>query len=241
MTLAPNKLIEISAHLAEAAILLDFDGSLAPIVEDPAAARPLPEAASVLTDLCARAGAVAVISGRPEAFIREVLDVPRLEVVGLYGLSALPPLADDVRAGLAAIAGAEPGVELEDKRVSIALHARRAPEPEAALGRMRPAVRDLAAERGLTSFEGKRVLEVSPPGARKGGAVQQLLDRLAPPAALYAGDDLEDLEAFDALQERGIATCRVAVVASGTPAHLVEVADVQVQGPLGLLGLLRAL
>jgi trehalose 6-phosphate phosphatase len=241
MTLAPNKLIEISAHLAEAAILLDFDGSLAPIVEDPAAARPLPEAASVLTDLCARAGAVAVISGRPEAFIREVLDVPRLEVVGLYGLSALPPLADDVRAGLAAIAGAEPGVELEDKRVSIALHARRAPEPEAALGRMRPAVRDLAAERGLTSFEGKLVLEVSPPGARKGGAVQQLLDRLAPPAALYAGDDLEDLEAFDALQERGIATCRVAVVASGTPAHLVEVADVQVQGPLGLLGLLRAL
>ena len=133
----------------------------------------------MLTDLCARAGAVAVISGRPEAFIREVLDVPKLEVVGLYGLSAHPPLDDDVRSGLAAVAGAEPGVELEDKRVSIALHARRAPEPEAALDRMRPAVRALAVEHGLTSFEGKLVLEVSPPGARKGGAVQQLLDRLA--------------------------------------------------------------
>jgi trehalose 6-phosphate phosphatase len=195
----------------------------------------------VLTDLCERAGAVVVISGRPEAFIRDVLDVPGLEVVGLYGLSAHPPLDDDVRSGLATIARAEPGVELEDKRVSIALHARRAPDPEAALGRMRPAVGDLAAEHGLTSFEGKLVLEVSPPGARKGGAVQRSLDRLAPPAALYAGDDVEDLEAFDALQGRGIATCRVAVISSGTPARLVEVADVQVQGPLGLLALLRAL
>jgi trehalose 6-phosphate phosphatase len=241
MTPASRKLIEISAHLAEAAILLDFDGSLAPIVEDPAAARPLPEAVPVLTDLCERAGAVAVISGRPEAFIHEVLDVPKLEVVGLYGLSALPPLDDDVRSGLAAIARVEPGVELEDKRVSIALHARRAPDPEAALERMRPAVRALASGHGLTSFDGKLVLEVSPPGARKGGAVQQLLDRLSPPAALYAGDDLEDLEAFDALRGRGIATCRVAVVASGTPARLVEVADVQVHGPVGLLGLLREL
>jgi trehalose 6-phosphate phosphatase len=241
MTPAPEKLTEISARLAEAAILLDFDGSLAPIVDDPATARPLPHAAAVLTDLCARAGAVAVISGRPEAFIRDVLDVPRLEVVGLYGLSAMPPLDDDVRSELAAIAAAEPGVELENKRVSIALHARRAPDPEAALGRMRPSVDDLAAAHGLASFEGKLVLEVSPPGARKSGAVQQLLDRLAPPAALYAGDDLEDLEAFDALEGRGIATCRVAVVASGTPARLVEVADVQVQGPPGLLDLLRAL
>jgi trehalose 6-phosphate phosphatase len=241
MTSAPEKLTEISAHLAEAAILLDFDGSLAPIVDDPATARPLPDAATVLTDLCARAGGVAVISGRPEAFIRDVLDVPKLEVVGLYGLSALPPLDEDVGSALAAIAGAEPGVELEDKRVSIALHARRAPDPEAALDRMRHQVDDLAAAHGLASFEGKLVLEVSPPGARKSGAVQQLLDRLAPPAALYAGDDLEDLEAFDALEGRGIATCRVAVVASGTPARLVEVADVQVQGPPGLLDLLRAL
>jgi len=85
-------LAEVSAHLAEAAILLDFDGSLAPIVDDPATARPLPDAAPVLTELCDRAGAVAVITGRPEPFIRDVLDVPRLEVVGLYGLSAMPPL-----------------------------------------------------------------------------------------------------------------------------------------------------
>jgi trehalose 6-phosphate phosphatase len=234
-------LAEVSAHLAEAAILLDFDGSLAPIVDDPAAARPLPDAAPVLTELCDRAGAVAVITGRPEPFIRDVLDVPRLEVVGLYGLSAMPPLDADVRAALARIAGSEPGVELEDKGVSIAMHTRRAPDPEAALGRIREPIDRVAETHGLTAFEGKLVVEVSPPGARKGAAVQQLLDRLRPRAALYAGDDLPDLEAFDALARAGITMCRVAVVGSGTPERLIEVADVEVDGPLGLLELLRAL
>jgi trehalose 6-phosphate phosphatase len=231
----------VSAHLAEAAILLDFDGSLAPIVDDPATARPLPEAAAVLADLCARARAVAVITGRPEAFVRGVLEVPGLEVVGLYGLSAMPPLGDDVRHALARIAGDEPGAELEDKGVSIALHTRRTADPDAALARIREPVRAVAAAHGLTSFEGKLVIEVSPEGARKGGAVQMLLECVRPVAALYAGDDLADLEAFDALERSGVAACRVAVVGSGTPERLVEVADVQVQGPLGLLELLRSL
>jgi trehalose 6-phosphate phosphatase len=234
-------LAAISAHLAEAAILLDFDGTLAPIVEDPAAARPLPDAAAVLTHLGERAGAVAVITGRPETFVRDVLDVPRLEVVGLYGLSDMPPVDDDVRAGLAEIVAAEPGAELEDKGVSIALHTRRTSDPEAALTRIRGPVVALAASCGLTAFEGKFVVEVSPPGERKGGAVHELLQRLEPKAALYAGDDLPDLEAFEALDRSGIEACRVAVVGSGTPERLVEIADVQVQGPFGLLELLRAL
>jgi trehalose 6-phosphate phosphatase len=234
-------LAAISAHLAEAAILLDFDGTLAPIVDDPATARPLPGAAPVLADLCQRACAVAVISGRPEAFVRDVLDVPQLEVVGLYGLSAMPPLSDDVRASLQGIVETEPGAELEDKGVSIAVHTRRAADPEAALARVGEPVRKLAAAHGLTAFEGKLVIEVSHPGARKGGAVQQLLERLHPQAALYAGDDLQDLEAFDALARSGIEMCRVAVVGSGTPERLVEVADVEVDGPLGLLELLRTM
>ena len=235
------RLEAVSAHLAEAAILLDFDGTLAPIVDDPATARPLPDAAEVLTDLCQRAGAVAVISGRPEAFIREVLDVPQLEVVGLYGLSARPPLGDDVRAALQGIVDTEPGAELEDKGVSIAVHTRRTPDPDAALARIRGPVRALASAHGLTAFEGKLVIEVSHLGARKGGAVQQLLDRLHPRVALYAGDDLQDLEAFDALETSGVDACRVAVVGSGTPDRLIEVADVEVDGPLGLLQLLRTM
>ena len=235
------RLEAVSAHLAEAAILLDFDGTLAPIVDDPATARPLPDAAAVLTELCQRAGAVAVISGRPEAFIREVLDVPRLEVVGLYGLSAMPPLGDDLRAALRGVVDSEPDAELEDKGVSIAVHTRRTPDPDAALARIREPVHALASAHGLTAFEGKLVIEVSHPGARKGGAVQQLLDRLHPRVALYAGDDLQDLEAFDALETSGVEACRVVVVGSGTPDRLVEVADVEVDGPLGLLELLRTM
>jgi trehalose 6-phosphate phosphatase len=167
--------------------------------------------------------------------------VPQLEVVGLYGLSAMPPLGDDVRHAIAAIAEGEPGAAVEDKGVSIVVHTRRAPDPVAALARVSGPVRALAASHGLTSFEGKLVIEVAPPGARKGGAVQQLLDRLTPAAALYAGDDVQDLEAFDALERSGIESCRVAVVGSGTPERLIEIADVQVRGPLGLLELLRAL
>lgn len=234
-------LADISAHLGESAILLDFDGTLAPIVDEPAAARPVADAVSVLTDLVGRARAVAVISGRSEAFVRGVLDVPTVEVVGLYGLSGSSPLGDDARTGLAQIAAAEPGVELEDKGVSIALHTRRTAEPEAALARLRGPVAALAAAQGLTSFEGKLVVEVGPHGVRKGGAVQRLLERLHPAAALYAGDDLADLEAFEALDRAGIEVCRVAVVGSGTPERLVEVADVEVDGPLGLLELLRTL
>jgi trehalose 6-phosphate phosphatase len=234
-------LAAVSANLAEAVILLDFDGTLAPIVEDPAAARPLPGAAPVLTDLCARARAVAVITGRPDAFIHDVLDVPGLHVVGLYGLSATAPLGEDVREALARVADGEAGAELEDKGVSIAVHTRRTPDPDAALGRIREPVRTIAASHGLAAFEGKLVIEVGPEGERKGGAVQRLLERLAPAAALYAGDDLADIEAFEALERSVAEACRVAVVGSGTPERLVEVADVEVQGPLGLLELLRSL
>jgi trehalose 6-phosphate phosphatase len=172
--------------------------------------------------------------------LSEEYDPVRRRMVGNFP-QAFSHVSVIVRAELARLASAEPGAELEDKGVSVALHTRRTPDPDAALARVREPVRALAASRGLTSFEGKLVIEVSPPGAGKGGAVQQLLRRLAPRAALYAGDDLPDIEAFDALRRTGLEVCCVAVVGSGTPERLVEIADVQVQGPLGLLELLRAM
>lgn len=234
-------LAAVRARLANAAILLDFDGTLAPIVADPAAARPLPEAAPIIADLCRRASVVAVISGRPEAFIRSVLDVSRLEVVGLYGLAGAPPLAEPVVTAVTDLATAEPGVEVEDKGVSLAVHVRRAGDPEAVSARLRPELQALAEANELTVFDGKQVIELAPPGARKGAVVHRLLRRVTPEVALYAGDDLEDLEAFDALAGAGIPMCRVAVVTSETPAHLVEVADVHVDGPAALLELLAGL
>jgi trehalose 6-phosphate phosphatase len=234
-------LAAVRADLASAAILLDFDGTLAPIVADPAAARPVPEAPAVLTGLAERTAAVSVISGRPEAFIRSVLDVPGVEVIGLYGLADASPLDPAVLEAIRALAATEPGAEVEDKRVSAALHVRRTADPDAAADRLLPAMTAIAEAHGRTVFVGKRVIEIAPLGSRKRAAVQRVLTRVRPAAALYAGDDLEDIEGFAALGESGVPACRVAVRGSETPERLIKVADVEVEGPVALLALLRSL
>jgi trehalose 6-phosphate phosphatase len=232
---------EVRERLSSAAILLDFDGTLAPIVAEPSAARPVPEAAPVLQDLCGRAAVVAVITGRPEGFVRSVLDVQPLEVIGLYGLGASPQLDGSVLSAVDDLTAPLPGVEVEDKGVSVAIHVRRAADPDVAAHALLPALRALAEAHGLTLLEGKQVIELAPPGARKGAVVHHLLARVSPDAALYAGDDAEDLEAFTALETAELPMCRVAVTASGTPERLIEVADVQVEGPVALVELLRTL
>ena len=232
---------EIRARLERAAILLDFDGTLAPIVPEPEDARPWPGVAEVLADLVDRAGLVAIVSGRPEAFIRGVLDVAKLEVIGLYGLEGAPPLGPEIHAAVSALVAGEVGVRIEDKRVSLSVHVRGAPDPDTAMARLRPAIAELAERNGLTAFEGKRVIELAPPGSRKGAAVRQLVTRGEPTAAIYAGDDLEDREAFAALDRLGIPACRVAVLGAETPQELRAAADVLVEGPPGLLELLGSL
>ena len=230
----------VRARLAGAAILLDFDGTLAPIVPEPEDARPWPGIAEVLSDLVQRARLVAVISGRPEAFIRSVLDVRTLEVIGLYGLKGASPLDPAIKAEVTRLAATEEGARVEDKVVSMSVHVRGAPDPDAAAARLRDPMFEIATRFGLAAFEGKRVLELAPPGARKGGVVRQLLARAEPEAALYAGDDLEDREAFDALDALD-AACRIAVVGVETPEALRGAADVLVEGPPGLLEALRSL
>ena len=137
---------EVRARLSGAAIMLDFDGSLAPIVPEPEDAYPWPGVAEVLADLVDRAALVAIVTGRPESFIRGVLDVPKLEVIGLYGLEGAAPLGPDVSEALRSLAATEPGARIEHKGVSVSVHVRGAPDPEAATaasvdgrGRSRPA------------------------------------------------------------------------------------------------------
>lgn len=232
---------EVRVRLSAAAIMLDFDGSLAPIVPEPEDAYPWPGVAEVLSDLVGRAALVAIVTGRPESFVRGVLDVPRLEVVGLYGLEGAAPLGADVSEALRSLAATEPGARIEHKGVSVSVHVRGAPDPEAASARLRGRAREIATRFGLAMFEGKRVIELAPPGARKGGVVRQLLVRTEPDAAMYAGDDLEDGEAFRALDELDGPTCRVAVTGAESPEELLRAADLLVEGPPGLLELLRTL
>jgi len=220
---------------------MDFDGTLAPIVPEPEDARPWPGVVDVLTDLSERAGLVAIVSGRPEAFIRDVLDVPRMEVVGLYGLEGAPPIEPAIKAAVRVLAATENGARVEDKGVSLSIHVRGAADPDAAAARLRGPVTALATRHGLVAFEGKRVIELAPPGTRKGGVVRQLIARADPQAAVYAGDDLEDREAYASLDELVGPTCRIAVLGAETPEELRSAADVLVEGPAGLLEVLRTL
>ena len=229
-------------RLGSAAVLCDFDGVLAPIVPRPEDARLLPGFAEALAALAPRVRTLAVVTGRPSSFVRAQLRVDGLEVAGLYGLEGAPPVDEATRAAVAAAASREPGAHVEDKEAALAVHLREAPDPTAAVDRLRDVLAAIGARAGLVLREGKRVLELAPPGRGKGAAVLRLAR--GADALLVAGDDLADLDAFDAADEvagSGVAVCRVVVGGAETPVELVARADVVVEGPPGFLVLLRSL
>ena len=236
------------------ALFLDFDGTLAPIVDDPAAARPLPGVPGLLGRLAARLGLVAVVSGRPVAYLVEVLDSPRgVRLAGLYGMEQLGPdgeLQVDEDAGrwrpvLVEVADearrlAPPGVVIEEKGLAMTIHWRGNPGAEAWA---RSVGERLMAGTGLVGQPGRMALELRPPGPTDKGAV---VEQLGPGHRAVAcfGDDLGDLPAFaalDRLAAEGVAVARVAVVDDESPPEVVAAADVVVRGPEGAQDLLAVL
>lgn len=189
-----------------------------------------------------------VVSGRPAEDVRRLLGIPGVEVVGLYGLggrASRPALPPGVREEVARVAGAVPGTWVEDKGPSLAVHYRGVPDPAAAERALREGLGRLAAARGLLLLPGKMVLELAPrdtPG--KGAVVEEAATARGLTACLYAGDDRADLDAFaalDRLRARGLLTVKVAVRSQETPEGLLEAADLVVEGPEGLAGLLEEL
>ncbi|MDP9242724.1 MAG: trehalose-phosphatase, partial [Actinomycetota bacterium] len=150
---------EVKARLARAAFLLDFDGTLSPIVVRPEEARPVAGAEEVLTGLVARAGSVTIVTGRRSAFIRSVLPVDGLDVIGQFGMEGSPPMPPEVLAEVNAAVAEEPGVRVVDKGASIAVHVRTAPDPDAATARISGPLAAIADRFGLDVLPGKRVLE----------------------------------------------------------------------------------
>lgn len=248
---------------------LDFDGTLSPIVDDPAAAHIHPEAGDVLGELAHQVAAIAVITGRPA---RQALDLGGLEELGaqiekndselfLYGqygnerwsstqrriVSPRPPagyatyLRDLPRALRRADAGE---AHIEEKGLAVAVHTRRLPDPDAAFDRLLPVLEELAGGHGLQIEPGKHVIEVRSGGMHKGLAVEKLVADLDAAGFLFAGDDLGDLEAFEAV-ERLAGEGRLAPLlvcsASREQSALVPLSDVVVRGPDGVLDLLRQL
>jgi trehalose 6-phosphate phosphatase len=242
----PEALLPVAADPGHSALCLDFDGTLAAIVADPADAQPEPGLPDLLSRLAARLGLVAVISGRPLAFLEAALGSPQgVRLFGLYGLGQIGPDVsswEPVMAGVVerARAAAPSGVRVEPKGLAVALHWREAPQGA-------PWVTAFAAgeERthGLRVQEGRMSVELTPPvEVDKGTVVRSLGDGMR--AVAMFGDDLGDLPAFEALDElaaQGVAVARVAVVDAESAPEVAARADLVVQGAAGAMALLGQL
>jgi trehalose 6-phosphate phosphatase len=234
------------------ALLCDFDGSLSAIVERPADAVPVPGVLEVLEALVARLGRVGIVSGRPVDFLVAQVPVRGLVYAGLYGVEHLldgvrsldPRVAPHLASVEAAAAEAErrlPGMLIERKAgVSVTIHWRLHPER---VHEARAVARDLARAYGLSELETRMAVELRPPVAiDKGDAAAALVDGFA--CAAFAGDDSGDIAAFAALDRAARAgrlerALRIGVLSPEAPPGLLEAVDGVVDGPTGLVALLR--
>ena len=230
------------ARLAESpertALLLDVDGTLAPIVERPEDARVPDETRAELRRLAARYALVACISGRTGADAARIVGVDGILYVGEHGLE-LAPEAREWADRLHAFADAAEW-PAERKELSLAFHYRTAQDRAAAAATLERLAERAIAE-GFRPRWGRLVLELRPPlDVDKGTAVRRLLDEAGLRRALYAGDDTTDLDAFAALDGIALAV-RVAVASDESPPALRAAADVVVRDTNELLDLLRRL
>ncbi|HEY1317737.1 MAG TPA: trehalose-phosphatase [Gaiella sp.] len=236
--MAADLLVRLAAEPQLAGILLDVDGTLAPIVERPEDARVPEVTRHELARLATRYALVACVSGRPGDEVTRLVDVPGVAVVGEHGLE----LAPDAKEWADRVAAFASGVDwpAERKPLSISFHFRRA-DDEAAARAYLTRVEAAARAEGLVPRWGRMVLEVRPPvEAHKGTAVAALLRRANVVRGLYAGDDTTDVDAFAGLDGLDLGV-RVAVDSPEAPDALLAAADVVVEGTDGLLALLREL
>jgi trehalose 6-phosphate phosphatase len=221
-----------------AAILLDVDGVLAPIVLVPEEARVPDETRAEVERLAGKYSLVACVSGRTSSDAERIVGVTDVVYVGSHGLE-LAPDAEQWRSRLHQF-GQSVDWPVEDKGLTVSFHYRGVDDEAAAHAKLERVAEQARAE-GLLARFGRKVLELRPPiEADKGTAVQALLIDRGLNRALYAGDDTTDLDGFRGLDglELGV---RVAVASPEGPPELREAADVIVDGPSGALDLLKSL
>jgi trehalose 6-phosphate phosphatase len=249
---ATDAAVALLARRPEAtALLVDFDGSLAPIVERPEDARPLPDALTQLARLARSLGRVGVVSGRPLDFLTRHVPVDGIVFAGIYGMERLvngermldarvaPHLAA-VAAALAELRTRLPAEVVESKSgVSVTLHWRPAPDRAAEIKAIGS---EVAGRHGLATLDSRMAVELRPPiRVDKGDTTRSLVEGFG--VGSFAGDDAGDLPAFAAL-ERGVregalaAAVRIGVLSAEAPPDLAASVDVAVAGPAGLVALL---
>jgi trehalose 6-phosphate phosphatase len=230
------------ARLAEepqlAALVLDVDGTLAPIVDRPDDAAVPPATRAELERLRSRYALVACVSGRSGADARGIVGVDGIEYVGSHGLELAPEAAEWAERLQAFAAAVDWPVE--DKRVTVSFHWRTADDQDAAEQYLREVAVRARAE-GFDARFGRKVLELRPPvDADKGTAVRALTAGRGLQRALYAGDDTTDVDAFRAVHELELGIA-VAVRSAEMPPAVEMNADVLVDGTSGVLDLLSSL
>lgn len=241
----------LSAQPSRTAFLVDFDGSLSPIVDRPEQARPLQGAVEVLQRLTTRLGRVGVVSGRPLSFLREFLPVRGLSYTGLYGMQhffdaeivtdpRVLPYLDAVGAAVDELHASLPADVVEPKDgVSVTLHWRRCPEREDEIVALATAI---AERNGLGVLPTRSAIELRPPvPIDKADAVRTIVADYD--VGAFAGDDTGDLPAFAALDELVAAgalqaAVKIGVASSEAPPQLAAATDLFVDGPEGLVGYL---
>ena len=252
----------LRADPGQAAVLLDVDGTLAPIVRHAADAH-VPEATrALLIEIARRYRVVACVSGRRASVARQIVAIGTIAYVGNHGSEILRPGATAPELDPEVAAWAERvrqfadrvytsdlqrlRVRSEDKDVIAAFHWRGAPDESTARAAVQ-SIAERAEAEGLHTHWGRKVLEVRPPvRLDKGKGVATLLRGQAVSAALYVGDDTTDVDAFRGLRELvadgELSTAVCAAVASDeTPDELVRESDVVLEGTGGVRGLLEAL
>ena len=209
----------LAADPGRAGLVLDFDGVLAPIVADPTTSAMPDRVARSLARLASGLGLVAVISGRPVAFLEERVKAPGVPLLGSYGMEQsfdgarqIAPEAEhwlapvrEAAQRLRPIFAGSPGIRVEEKSVSVAVHWRQAPDHAAAADQVRQATERVSEELGLRLEPGKLVEELRPPiDVDKGSAISALLAAHGDLTAFaYAGDDLGDIPALRKARDAG--------------------------------------
>jgi trehalose 6-phosphate phosphatase len=236
-------LVRFRSEPEQAAVLLDIDGTLAPIVKRPEEAAVPAETRAELERLVGRYGLVACVSGRTSADARALVGVDGIEYAGVHGLEG-DPEAERYAPQLEAFAEdvAWPWRVESKAGLTLAFHYREADDHEEA-ERLAREVARAAEDAGLRPQLGRRIVEVGPPvDVDKGTAVRRLLDGRPLTRALYAGDDTTDLDAFRGLDEAGLEVAlKVSVGSPEMNPVLLTRADLVVDGPGELLSLLKTL